>query len=599
MRKIATISLLALSLAGMFLAGTWTSRLAVEDAGTTAGGKVLYYVDPMNPSHTSDKPGPAPCGMAMEPVYAEEGMTGEDSLIPGTARISSQKQQLLGVRVSPVEQTSHTHALRTVARVAPDETRVHRLIAGAPGFISDLSEVTTDDTVKKDQWLASFSSPDSIPSLQAYILGLNAIDGMRQNNSERSAETLEGGATFLLRSEKLQDLGMSRLQMEELRKTRTVPQKIRILSPIDGYVLARNVSPDQRFDRGEEWYRIADLSRVWIVAELFEREVSYIKPGMVAKVSIPHRGDVFDATVTRASPRFDSASRTLHVRLEMDNPGNLLRPDMLVDVEFHINLPPAITVSADAVLDSGTRKTVFVDLGNGHFEPRAVETGWRFGDQVEIVSGLMVGERIVTSGNFLVDSESRMKLAAAGFYGEVALDPVCRTHVEVDEASMEGLRREHNGKSYYFCSDFCRTEFDKDPAGSVARAARLEVLRQERIARKSGAVQGPGGSGRGIGGADDPARHPPAGSDEPKTNPGATEEQTMQGCVLDPVCGMPMPEPWAKAKGLTAEHNGKTYFFCSKECKRNFEKNPEGCLTRRQEEVQRMGTLPENEGSRP
>lgn len=434
------IGLLVLSLAGMFMAGSWHSRLSMERAGATKNRKVLYYVDPMNPAHTTDKPGPAPCGMAMEPVYADEGMTGEEAMLPGMVRISSKRQQLLGVRVSPVEQAPHTHALRTIARVTPDETRVHRLIAGAPGFICDLSEVTTDDYVKKDQWLASFSSPDSIPSLQAYILGLNAVDGMRQNNSERSAEVLEGGATFLLRSEKLQDLGMSRLQMEELRKTRLVPQKIRILAPIDGYVLARNVSLDQRFDRGEEWYRVADLSRVWALADVFEREAPHVKPGMSARVSIPHRGEVLEATVTHVPPRFDPATRTLKVRLEMDNPDNILRPDMFVDVDFLMTLPPAITVSTDAILDSGKRKTVFVELGNGHFEPRSVETGWRFGDRVEVVKGLTAGERIVVSGNFLMDSESRMKLAAAGLHGDIAPDTSLGTHPGVAEAQRDGLR---------------------------------------------------------------------------------------------------------------------------------------------------------------
>ena len=124
--------------------------------------------------------------------------------------------------------------------------------------------------------------------------------------------------------------------------------------------------------------------------------------------------------VSKVLPQFDPVSRTLKVRLELDNPGYVLRPDMFVDVEFPVTLPPALTVPSDAVLDSGLKKTVFVDRGNGFFEPRQVETGWRFGDRVEITKGLMAGEQIVISGNFLIDSESRMKMAAAGMYGKTA-----------------------------------------------------------------------------------------------------------------------------------------------------------------------------------
>ncbi|MHC1744568.1 MAG: efflux RND transporter periplasmic adaptor subunit [Syntrophobacteraceae bacterium] len=588
MKKVAIISLVMLTFVGMFLAGSWYGRRTSETVESTGDRKILYYVDPMNPSHTSDKPGSAPCGMAMEPVYADEGMAGEDSVSPGTVKLSSQKQQLLGVRVSQVEVSARTHAFRTIGRVAPDETRVHRLIAGAPGYIVEVSEVTTDDYVEQNQWLGSFSSPDSIPSIQAHILALNTLDNLRRNNSDLSAESLETGSTYLLRAEKLLDLGISRVQLEELRKTRTVPQKIKILSPIDGFVLARNVTPDQKFDRGVEWYSIADLSHVWIVTDVFENEARHVQPGMRARVSIPRMGKAFDAVVTHVPPRFDPVTRALKVRLEMENPGNVLRPDMFVDVEFAVTSPPAVTVSVDAVLDSGTRKTVFVDLGNGRFEPRTVETGWRLGGQVEIVGGLMPGEKIVTSGNFLVDSESRMKLAAAGFYGEVTLDPVCRTDVEVEKASMAGLTREHQGKTYHFCSDICRTEFDKDPTGTIARAARKEPRFQAALSRTSSDTQGRDPNGQSASSPN--ARSSTAGSESSPAARSTTQEETMNGCVKDHVCGMPMPEGWAKAKGLTSEYNGKTYFFCSKECRSNFEKDPVAYLGS-QEKAHLSGTF--------
>jgi membrane fusion protein, copper/silver efflux system len=536
MRKAATIILLLFSIAGVFLAGSWYSQRTIAKTGSTADRKVLYYVDPMNPSHTSDKPGMAPCGMPMEPVYAEEEKTAGDAMSPGAVTISPQKQQLLGIRVNAVEETAGTHVFRTIGRVVPDETRVHRIIAGGAGFIREVSEVTTDSYVTKDQWLASFSSPDSIPSIQAYLAALNAMDQFLEENAERSAENLEGGANFQLRVEKLQDLGMSPLQIDEIRQTRQVPRRIRILSPIDGFVLARNVSPILKFDRGAEWYRIADLSRVWIVADVFEREAQYVQPGMSAKVSLPHRGKVFDATVTHVPPQFDAATRTLKVRLEMDNPENVLRPDMFVDTEFLLRFPPAVTVSADAVLDSGNRKTVFVALGDGRFEPRAVETGWRFDDQVEIVRGLTTGERIVTSGNFLIDSESRMKLAAQGLYGTPELDPVCALEVYPHQAKAAGLTTEFEGRTYYFSSPTCKAQFEKDHPSHMTM---------------------PGDSAK------------PVQSSIPE------KHQVPAGITTDSVCRMYVQETKAKAEKLVRNYKGKTYYFCSTQCLREFDKNPE------------------------
>jgi YHS domain-containing protein/multidrug efflux pump subunit AcrA (membrane-fusion protein) len=536
MRKAATAILLFLSIAVVFTAGSWYGGRPAAKTGAAGDRPVLYYVDPMNPSHTSDKPGVAPCGMAMEPIYAEDGITGGSSMSPGGVAISPGKQQLLGVRTGTVEKSARTHVFRTLGRVAPDETRVYKLIAGAPGYMREVSEVTTDSYVTKDQMLASFSSPDSIPSFQAFVLALNTVDNLRQTNAGVSADSLEGGASYQIRVEKMQDLGVSPLQLEEIRQTHVVPKRIKILSPIDGYVLARNVSPGQIFGRGDEWYRIADLSRVWIVADVFEREAQYVRPGMSAKVSLPHRGMVLDATVARVAPRFDAATRTLKVRLEVDNPENILRPDMFVDVELLFSLPPAVAVSSDAVLDSGTRKTVFVDLGEGRFEPRAVETGWRFGDEVEIVRGLAPGERIVTSGNFLLDSESRMKLAAQGLFGTPEVDPTCGAEVYPEKAKAAGLTIDLEGQTYYFCSSKCKAEFEQDHPSRMT-------------------MQG------------DPSKRATSSKQE--------DGQPPAGIAKDPVCNMYTQEEKSKAENLVREYRGKTYFFCTTQCLQEFEKDPE------------------------
>jgi len=189
-------------------------------------------------------------------------------------------------------------------------------------------------------------------------------------------------------------------------------QDIQVESPVDGFILKRSVSPGLRFDRGFEFYRIADLNRVWILADVYRDQLPFIRRGASARITTAEASRALAATVSPSEPIFDEATLTLRVRLEAANPKLALKPGMFVDIEFPVKLPSTLVVPADAIVDTGLRKTVFVDRGNGYFEPRSVETGWRIGDDVEVRKGLVSGERIVISGTFLVDSESRMKAVA-------------------------------------------------------------------------------------------------------------------------------------------------------------------------------------------
>ena len=256
---------------------------------------------------------------------------------------------------------------------------------------------------------------------------------------------------------------MSEQQMKELARTLQITDRVFILAPVTGFIIARNVSPGQRFDKGTEWYRIADLSRVWVLADLFRNEAEYVRPGTKVRMTILETRKTLNAVVSTVLPQFDANTRTLKVRLEADNPGYILRPDMFVDIELPIQLPPAITVPADAILDSGVKKTVFVDRGNGFFEPREVEAGWRMGNRVEIIKGLEPGEQIVVSGNFLIDSESKLEMAALGMVATMSKDPVCGLEVAIRKADKAGLKTSHGGKTYYFHSDECKQKFQKDP----------------------------------------------------------------------------------------------------------------------------------------
>ena len=195
-------------------------------------------------------------------------------------------------------------------------------------------------------------------------------------------------------------------------------------------------------------------------------------------------------------------------------------------------------------MDYGVNKTVFVDRGNGYFEPRQVKIGWRLGDRVEIVGGLKPGEQIATSGNFLIDSESRMKLAAAGFYGNVVQDPVCGLNVDADKASSLGLKREIQGKSYFFCSEACQKHFDLAP---------------ERYLTKETTTPGS-----------------PAGGVK------STNKRDQADMVKDPVCGLRVPMATARQAGLTSEYEGITYYFDTDGCKQRFDKDPQQYLWKNQ-----------------
>jgi Cu(I)/Ag(I) efflux system membrane fusion protein len=205
-----------------------------------------------------------------------------------------------------------------------------------------------------------------------------------------------------------------------------------------------------------------------VLVDVLEGDLALARPGAPVQVSVPGRPGKLPAVVSQVPPQFDPMSRTMKVRLEMENPGALLRPDMYVDAELVVTRPEALTVPVDAVVDSGLRRTVFVEAGEGVYEPRAVETGWRADGRVEIRSGLSAGDRIVVSGTFLVDSESQLRAAAAGPRGPVAKDPICGMDVDEARARAEGKVATHGGKTHYFCSDSCRATFvEKQGAHAV------------------------------------------------------------------------------------------------------------------------------------
>ncbi len=405
-KPVAVGSLLVIAL-GTFVAGRYSA--GSSSANTTASKRVLYYVDPMHPSYHSDKPGIAPdCGMPLVPVYEGGDRAASLPLPGGAVAISPGKQQLIGIRVETVEKDSGPRRIRTTGRVVADENRVYRLMAATEGWVQSLGNNAVGTIVKKNELLATFYSREFRNAEQAYLSALASVERMKPGHAEEDP-TRMSDPNLRINEEQLRALGMGDPQIKELGKTQQISLNIAVTSPVDGIVLSRNISQQQRFDKGSEIYSIGGLSKVWIVADVFGNEAQLFRPGARVRASARELGKDLYATVSDVPPVFDPASRTLKLRLEADNPGFLLRPDMFVDLEFSIQAPPGLSVSEEAVLDSGMQKIVYVQTAGDLFEARPVEIGTVYGNRATVTHGLAEGERVVTSGNFLLDSESRMR----------------------------------------------------------------------------------------------------------------------------------------------------------------------------------------------
>jgi len=480
MKRIIAVTALVVSLAAGSLAGGtwWAHRSGAAHASADAATR---YTCPMHPDYHNDHPGNCPiCGMPLKAVSSDAATRGAAAapVLPrGAVHVSPEQQQAIGIRLGIVERVAGSRLLRTTGRVAADENRTYPIVAAVSGWIRNVENVTTGDAVKKDQVLASYYVPEGEfrSAQQSYFTGLEAFYRMAVTQPQpqpqsQSHASLRGAEAIDRMADELRNLGVSNSQLREMGSRRELVQDIRVESPVDGVVLKRSVAPGLRFDRGFEFYRIADLNHVWILADVYRHQLPFIRRGASARITTAGESRAVSATVSPSEPIFDEATLTLKVRLEASNPQRALKPGMFVDVEFPVDLPETLVVPADAIVDSGLRKTVFVDSGNGYFEPRLVETGWRFDGVVEVTKGLMPGERIVISGTFLVDSESRMKAATREAAAAPVLDPVCGMHVDPREAGNAGRTTAHGEHVFFFCSDHCKRQFVADPSRHAKRS---------------------------------------------------------------------------------------------------------------------------------
>jgi multidrug efflux pump subunit AcrA (membrane-fusion protein)/YHS domain-containing protein len=499
MREARKTTLFVLIVLAAFLAGYWLQRSAPGGAAR----RILYYRDPMHPAYRSDKPGIAPdCGMQLEPVYLDGGSGSgapADLMAPGAVRIDPRRQQIIGLRTAPVTRSSGHHVIRVPGRIAADETRVYRVSAGSDGLIQVTSTAAVGDTVRANDLLATAYTREVLTAQQSYINSLMALesgagagltvpgthkmknmpipaDADKSNPQLQQLSYLQ--MQLRLAEDQLRNFGVSDLQMTELGRSRLANGIVEFRAPASGVVLFRNVNAGQRIDRGTELFRIADLAHLWVLADLFESDGGAIHAGSPARVR--YQGRTIAARMSSALPQLDPASRALRARLEIDNVSSRLSPGMFVEVEFDVREPDGIAVPADAILDTGQHKIVFVSPREGVFEPREVTTGARYGDRVQIVKGLAAGEQLVVSGLFLLDSESRLQLAAAaagmptGHPNQASpasqaseTDPVCGMPIAPSAAQSHLI---YEGVTYYFCSESCRRSFDQAPSTYASKA---------------------------------------------------------------------------------------------------------------------------------
>jgi Cu(I)/Ag(I) efflux system membrane fusion protein len=372
---------------------------------SSAGSKrIRYYRNPMGLPDTSPVPKKDSMGMDYIPVYE-----GDDQDDDNTVKVSLDRIQRSGVRIEKVQLRTVARAIRAPGIVRINERKLSVVTLRAEGYIEELHVNATGETVKAGAPLFRLYSAPLVQAQLEYALAVKAARTMRDANQ---MAMVDGAA------QKLRSLGMPEARIREIQESGKVSRTIEWPAPASGTVLEKKVISGQRIMPGDELYRIADLSTVWVIAEVPERDIGSIATGDRATVTFrAFSSQPMEGRVTLVYPELKPETRTARVRIELPNPDGRLKPDMYADVVFHEDAAdkPVVAVPDSAVIDSGTRQLVLISKGEGRFEPRVIKTG-RHGDgYVEVLEGVKEGEEVVTSATFLIDAESNLRAALKGF----------------------------------------------------------------------------------------------------------------------------------------------------------------------------------------
>ncbi|MEK6693128.1 MAG: efflux RND transporter periplasmic adaptor subunit [Nitrospirota bacterium] len=391
------------------------TKRPAEKAEVKKERKILYYRNPMNPEIKSDKPMKDEMGMDYIPVYEDEVKPEE----PGVFRIPIERVQKIGVRSEVVDYRPLKRIIRTVGIVEYDEKKLYFVNTKIGGWIENLFVNTTGQIVKKGEPLLEIYSPDLVSTQQEYLGAIKAEKAMKGSSFDevrKGAESLLTVTRQRLKYWDITDEQIKRLELEGIiRRTMT------IVSPVKGIVIEKPAIRGMYINPGENLYKIADISTVWVQLDIYEYEMHLVRLGQTARITFgSYPGRTFYGKVVYLYPYHEPTTRTMKVRIELSNEDFRFMPTMYANVEIEaVVSPKAITVPDTAIIDTGERQIAIVDKGEGRFEPRLVKVGFKAEGYVEVLSGLKEGEKVVTSANFLIDSESNLRAALGGLTGHV------------------------------------------------------------------------------------------------------------------------------------------------------------------------------------
>jgi RND family efflux transporter MFP subunit len=376
-------------------------------AAATKERKIKYWVSPMDPGYVRDKPGKAPCGMDLVPVYE-----GAEEEAPGTIKVSPTTVQSMGVTTTRVEVRPLSRLTLTVGTVTFDERNLNVITTKMDGWVEHLYIRATGDPIRRGQNLLSIYSPELVTTQNEYLLALKNLKALEKSGFPE----LEAGARRLLAAarQRLRYWDIPESQIARLEETGEVQKTLTLVSPVNGIVTKREVTQGMYVKAGMPALEVADLSTIWVDADIYQYELPWIKVGQTVTMTLDYLpGESFQGRIDYIYPYMKEATRTARVRLRFANPNYKLKPDMFAQVKIDSPVTHnAVVVPSDAVLDTGLKQHVFIALGQGRFEPREVKLGVLGNDGLrEVLSGLKGGEEVVTSAQFMLDSESRFREA--------------------------------------------------------------------------------------------------------------------------------------------------------------------------------------------
>ena len=352
-------------------------------------------------------------GMTMESIQ-KEGKVQE--VAPGTVQISPQRQQLIGVKIGTVEIKPLEKVIRTVGRVDYDEKRIVTVSLKIGGWIEDLYVDFTGRFVRKGEPLLTIYSPELVSTQEEYLLALEAKKSLTKSSFPEVAGSGDSLVESARRRLKLWDITDE--EIRNLEETGKAKKTLTLYAPFTGFVLEKSAYKGMNVMPGIALYKLADLSVVWLYADIYEYELPFIRLGQQASIQLSYiPGETFTGKAIYIYPSLNPETRTAKVRFELPNPHGKLKPEMYANVEIKVHLGQKLTVPEGAIIDTGLRQLAIIDKGNGYFEPREVKVVRGTEHYYEVIKGLRAGERVVTSANFLIDSESNLKEAVGGMAG--------------------------------------------------------------------------------------------------------------------------------------------------------------------------------------